>query len=87
VLNDAVFNMDSKTDFMGWLVTSIFGSAPGPRVSRLAKMMLVKDKAAFKAELLRFAAVPDLVRLIVAHEKVASGPDAKAALLKAATYL
>jgi hypothetical protein len=87
VLNDAVFNMDKKTDFMGWMFTTIFGSAPGPRVSRLAKMTLVKDKAAFKAELLRFAAVPDLVRVIVAHEKVASGPDAKAALLQAATFL
>jgi hypothetical protein len=87
VLNDAVMNMDKKTDFMGWLFTTIFGSAPGPRVSRLAKMTLVKDKAAFKAELLRFAEVPDLVRFIVAHEKVASGPDAKAALLQAATFL
>lgn len=87
VLNDAVFNMDKKTDFMGWLFTTIFSSAPGPRVSRLSKLALVKDKAAFRAELERFAAVPDLVRLIVAHEKVASGPDAKAALLQAATYL
>jgi hypothetical protein len=35
----------------------------------------------------RLAAIPDLVRLIVAHEKVASGADARVALLKAATYL
>ncbi|HEX2879220.1 MAG TPA: hypothetical protein VHO25_06765 [Polyangiaceae bacterium] len=87
VLNDCVFNMDTKTDFLGWLFTTVFGSAPGPRVSRLAKMTLVKDKPAFKADLLRFAEGPDLVRLIVAHEKVASGPDAKAALRQAATYL
>lgn len=87
VLNDAMFNMDKKTDFMGWLFTTIFSSAPGPRVSRLSKLAIIKDKAAFKAELLRFAEVPDLVRVIVAHENLASGPDAKAALLKAATYL
>ena len=30
---------------------------------------------------------PDLVRVIVAHEKVASGPDAAASLRQAATYL
>src|SRR6185436_9217997 len=37
VLNDSVFNMDKKRDFMGNLMTTLLGSAPGPRVSRLAK--------------------------------------------------
>jgi len=35
----------------------------------------------------RLATTPDLQRLIVAHEKVASGPDAANALRTAATYL
>jgi hypothetical protein len=56
-------------------------------VSRLAKRALVQDKKALRAELERFAQLPRLTRLIVAHEKVASGPDAKAALLRAAEYL
>jgi hypothetical protein len=47
----------------------------------------VQDKKALRAELERFAQLPRLTRLIVAHEKVASGPDAKAALLRAAEYL
>lgn len=34
VLNDAVFNMDTKQDVLGFLFTTILGSAPGPRVSR-----------------------------------------------------
>lgn len=87
VLNDAVFNMDKKTDFMGNLVTTVMGSAPGPRVSRLAKLLLVKDKKAFRDELLRRAGTPRLVRLLVAHEKVSSGPDAAAALRKAASFV
>ena len=87
VLNDAVFNMDKKRDVLGYLFTTLLGSAPGPRVSRLAKLMLVKDRAALRTELLRYAEEPDLVRLIVAHEKVASGADAKVALRAAATYL
>ncbi len=87
VLNDVVFNMDRKTDPLGWLITTTFGSAPGPRVSRLAKMLLVKDKKALRADLERFAQLPDLTRLIVAHEKVAHGPEASAALRKAAEYL
>ena len=87
VLNDCVFNMDTKTDFLGWLITSVFGSAPGPRVSRLMKWLIIKDKAALRADLERFAALPNLTRLIVAHEKVATGSEARAALLEAASYL
>jgi len=87
VLNDCMFNMDRKRDPLGFLFTTIMGSAPGPRVSRLAKMMLVKDKKALRAEFERYAELPKLVRVIVAHEKVASGPEARAALLQAASYL
>jgi hypothetical protein len=87
VLNDAVFNMDKKKDFFGWLFTSLMGSAPGPRVSRLYKIAAVKDKHALREDLERLAALSDLQRLIVAHEKMESGPSAKEALRTAATYL
>ena len=87
VFNDAVFNMDAKKDVLGYLFTSIMGSAPGPRVSRLAKLALVSDQAALRKDLERFAETADLVRVIVAHEKVAHGEDARAALRQAATFL
>jgi len=87
VLNDMVFNMDRKRDVLGFLFTTVMGSAPGPRVSRLAKLALVKDKKALRANLEQLAATPDLVRLVVAHEKIANGADAPAALRKAATFL
>ncbi|OQX67510.1 MAG: hypothetical protein B6A08_14940 [Sorangiineae bacterium NIC37A_2] len=87
VFNDVIFNMDKKTDFLGYLFTTILGSAPGPRVSRLTKWTIIKDKSAVRAQLERYASREDLVRMIVAHEKVASGPDARAALRQAMTYL
>lgn len=87
VVNDVVFNMDKKTDFLGWAFTTVMGSAPGPRISRLGKLLLVKDKKSLKADLLRLADTPDLVRFIVAHEKVAHGADAAAAVRRASTYL
>lgn len=87
VLNDAVFNMDRKRDPLGFFFTTILGSAPGPRVSRLAKLVFIKDKKALRSDLERFAAIPDLQRLVVAHEKVAQGPSASEALKKAAGYL
>ncbi len=88
ILNDVVMNMDRRKDVLGFLFTTLLGSAPGPRVSRLSKLAIVKDRGALKAELLRLAALPDLARLVVSHDKVASGPgEAKAALERAATYL
>jgi len=87
VLNDAVFNMDRKRDVLGFLFTTVFGSAPGPRVSRLTKLTLVKNKPALKGALLRLAKQPELTRLIVAHEKLARGPEAREALERAATFL
>jgi hypothetical protein len=87
VLSDIVFNMDRKRDPLGFFFTTLLGSAPGPRISRLARLVMVKDRAALKEDLLRFAATPGLVRVIVAHEKVAAGPAAAAALRAAARYL
>jgi hypothetical protein len=88
VLNDVVMNMDRKRDLLGFVFTTLLGSAPGPRVSRLSKLALVTDKQALRAELERLAALPDLAHLIVSHEKVASGrAEAKAALERAATFL
>jgi hypothetical protein len=87
VLADVMFNMDRKRDFMGRLITTVLGSAPGPRLSRIVKLALIKDQPALRAEFLRFAEMPDLTRLIVAHEKVAHGKDAASALRQASTYL
>jgi hypothetical protein len=86
VLNDVVFNMDRKRDVLGFLVTTLLGSAPGPRVSRLFRA-LVKDRSALRRDLERLAALPGLTRLIVAHEKIAHGAEAREALLAASKYL
>jgi hypothetical protein len=87
VLNDALFNMDRKRDPLGFFFTTLLGSAPGPRVSRLAKLLFVKDKKALRQDFGRYAELPSLTRLVVAHEKVAKGPDAREALRTAMTYL
>lgn len=87
VLNDVVMNMDTKKDILGYVFTTLLGSAPGPRVSRLARLVYVKDQPALRRHLERLADTPHLQRLIVSHEKVASGADAAAALREAATYL
>ncbi len=87
VLNDVVMNMDKKRDLLGYVFTTLMGSAPGPRVSRLSRLWYVKDQPALRRHLERLASLPDLKRLIVSHEKLTSGPEAAASLREAASYL
>jgi hypothetical protein len=68
VFADAVFNMPHLTGTHGFVLRHITGSSGGPRVSRVARLFLVKDRTAFAAHLERLA-TPDLRRVIVAHHQ------------------
>jgi len=67
VFNDAIFNMPHGRGVAGFIFRHVTGSTGGPRVTRLFRVMAVKDKAAFRDHLLRLAETPDLVRIIVSH--------------------
>jgi hypothetical protein len=68
VFADAVFNMPNLPGLKGFALRHITCSSGGPRVSRVARLFLIKDKAAFVAHLARLA-TPDLRRVIVAHHQ------------------
>lgn len=83
VFNDAVFNMPHGRGFTGWIFRHVTQSTGGPRVSRIAKLFVLKDRAAFRAHLLRLADTPALQRMIVSHHEMVPD-DAGAALRQAA---
>lgn len=87
VFNDLVMNMDRRKDLLGLLFTTLMGSAPGPRISRLSRLMFVKDKNILRDRLEALAALPHFTRLIVSHDAVAEGADAARALRQAISYL
>ncbi len=87
VLNEVVFDLKPRRDLLGRVLTRVLGLGPGPRVTTVVKLELVRDAAALRADLERLAATPELRRLIVSHEKLSMGPDAAAALRKAASTL
>lgn len=68
VLTDAVFNMPHLSGVKGWVLRHITQSSGGPRISRIARLLLVKDKAAFAAHLERLA-TSELRRVIVSHHE------------------
>ena len=67
VLNDAVFNMPHGPGFTGFVIRRLAGSSGGPRVSRVMRLLGIKDKRAFRAHLERLADLPALQRIVVSH--------------------
>jgi hypothetical protein len=48
----------------------ITASTGGPRVSRIARWFIARDKPALRAHLERLAATPELRRIVVSHHEV-----------------
>ena len=86
VFNDAVFNMPHGPGFTGWIFRHVTQSTGGPRVSRIFKFFVMKDRKAFKNHLLRLAELPALQRMIVSHH-IMVHDDAASALRQAAATL
>jgi hypothetical protein len=86
VFNDALMNMQKLPGFGGFVMGLIGFTGPKPKVSGPARIALVKDKKALRADLEKRAGTPDLVRIEVGHgNPITSDPavalrDAAAAL-------
>lgn len=74
--NDIIFNLARLPGFSGWIFHNIIGSTGGPKVTRVGKLFMVKDKAALRRQLETLAALPDLKRVIVMHGR---SPESDAA--------
>jgi hypothetical protein len=85
VFNDAIFNMPHVPGFHGWVFRNITNSSGGPRVSRLARLALVKDKGALRSHLERLADTPSLKRVIVSHHELIQDEPREAIRRAAAT--
>jgi hypothetical protein len=73
-LNDALCNLPPTGGFMGFL----FGPTGHPSVARVARWLVMKEKASFKDHLTRLAATPALARLIVSHGRMVESGAADA---------
>ncbi|HEU4536336.1 MAG TPA: hypothetical protein VFS00_19565, partial [Polyangiaceae bacterium] len=85
VLNDAVFNMPHGRGATGLVFRYVTQSSGGPRVSRVARWFLVKDRAAFARHLQRLADTPGLRRVIVSHHRTIDERPAETLRAVAAT--
>jgi len=85
VFTDAIFNMPHATGFKGFILKHVMKSSGGPRVSRIGRLFMIKDKPAFAAQLEELAA-RGVTRVVVSHHEVIS-VDAAGALRDVAASL
>jgi hypothetical protein len=84
VLNDMMMNMPHIPGFGGFIGRAIGFTGPN-KLPPITKFMLVKDKAALRADLGRLAETPDLRRVIPSHGDVVTSDPAGALRHVAAT--
>ena len=67
VLNDLVGNIHAASGIDGWLLRLAGFAGDDAQIPRVVKMALVKDTADLRAQLLEWAELPGLRRIIVSH--------------------
>ncbi len=85
VFTDVIFNMPHKRGVSGFVLRHLTQSSGGPRISRLVRLALIKDKSALREHLVRLAELPRLQRIVVAHHQVIESEPAKVLKEVAAT--
>ena len=87
VVTELVFDLRERASKLQNLALRALRLGPGPRVTPFVKLELIDDRRAVRDELRALARTPDLVRLVVGHERLSQGPAAAEALLRAAETL
>jgi hypothetical protein len=67
VLNDVVANIQGEKGFGGWLLRMMKFAGDEPQIPIPVKAAIVDDKAALRAQLLSWADLPFLKRILVSH--------------------
>jgi hypothetical protein len=67
VLNDVVGNIQNASGFGGWLLQIAGFAGKEAQIPRVVKMAIIEDTNALRAQLLQWAGIESLKRIIVSH--------------------
>jgi len=70
VLNDIIANIRDAHGFAGWMLKLMGFAGDEPHVPITIKMILIENKKALASQLLRWAGIPTLRRIIVSHGEI-----------------
>jgi hypothetical protein len=75
ILNDLIANLRRKGGFEGWLLHVMGFGDDQARIPAVTKLMMIQNKGALRQQMLDWAAMPDLRRILVSHgEPIAIDP-------------
>jgi hypothetical protein len=77
VLNDIVGNIRDASGLTGWMLRLAGFAGDAPRVPRVVKKKLIDDTDALRLQLLQWAELPNLRRILVAHGEPIEGNAAQ----------
>lgn len=67
VLNDVIGNMPGESGFGGWFLRKMGFAGDEPHIPHPVKLLMVHDKAALRQQLLKWAEIDTLKRILVSH--------------------
>lgn len=67
VLNDLVGNIRNESGFGGWLLHMAGFAGKEAQIPRVVKMAMIEDTNALRAQLLQWAEIESLKRILVSH--------------------
>ena len=67
VLNDLVGNIRHESGFGGWLLRMMGFAGDEPHIPKPVKLVLIEDKEALRVQLLQWAELESLKRILVSH--------------------
>jgi hypothetical protein len=77
VLNDLIFNLANRPGVTGWLFKKLGMTGDEPHIPPVIKLRQVKDEAALRQQLERWAELPGLTRVLVSHGDIVSQSPAQ----------
>lgn len=86
VVNDLIWNLEDRPGFGGWIYHALGMTGGPPHLPGIIETRTVKDRDALRNQLLRWAALPDLNRILVSHGGVLT-KDPRALLKQMADQL
>jgi hypothetical protein len=77
VLNDLIFNLANRPGLSGWLFKKLGMTGDEPHIPKVIKMRQVKDEKLLRAQLERWAELPQLKRVLVSHGDIVANAPAQ----------
>jgi hypothetical protein len=70
IVSDLIFNLKDRPGVLGWFFKRIGMTGDEPRLPPVVKARLVKDEPLLRAQLERWAQLPNLSRIVIAHGNI-----------------